>query len=290
LAADSIPLTEDSPLPESRDPYRKIAPGPDHWVAQYDEVLVEQALMRQTFLAATILRFPAVIGPGDYRRFQRWLQPMLRGARELRIHDGWARWRWTHGFAGDVAEAVVLAVTNSSSAGRIYNVGEFPTPTMAKQLAESARAARWPGRILEVPASALLETDRMQYDFTHHIVYGTNRIRSESGYKEVIPMTPRWRAFWKTRAYWIKIWRPSTAKPLPAWATGGRPPSAGAAAVAGASPSRARPHRPERPAALPAFCQRAAVRFRDDRGTRGSGEFQMAIRNRICASVIIRTA
>jgi nucleoside-diphosphate-sugar epimerase len=184
---DPIPLTEDSPLRESRYPYRKTAPGPDHWMAQYDKVLVERVLMRQKDPPATILRFPAVIGPGDYRRFQRWLQPMLRGARELRIQDGWARWRWTHGFAGDVAEAVVLAVTNPSSAGRIYNVGEFPTPTMAERLAELARAARWTGQILEVPASALLETDRMPYDFTHHIVYDTNRIRSELGYKEVIP-------------------------------------------------------------------------------------------------------
>jgi nucleoside-diphosphate-sugar epimerase len=96
---DPIPLTEDSPLRESRYAYRKTAPGPDHWMAQYDKILVEQVLIRQTDMQATILRFPAVIGPGDYRRFHRWLQPMLRGDRELRIQDGWARWRWTHGFA-----------------------------------------------------------------------------------------------------------------------------------------------------------------------------------------------
>jgi nucleoside-diphosphate-sugar epimerase len=82
---------------------------------------------------------------------------------------------------------VVLAVTNPSSAGRIYNVGEFQTPTMAERLADFARAARWPGRILEVPASALVETDRVPYDFVHHIIYDTSRIRSELGYKEVIP-------------------------------------------------------------------------------------------------------
>src|SRR6516164_8748894 len=103
---DPIPLSEDAPLRESRYPYRKMAPAPDHWMTQYDKVLVEQVVMNQTALPTCVLRFPAVLGPGDYRRFRRWLQPMLRGDAELRIQDGWAQWRWTHGFAEDVAQAV----------------------------------------------------------------------------------------------------------------------------------------------------------------------------------------
>jgi nucleoside-diphosphate-sugar epimerase len=183
---DPIPLTEDAPLRDSRYPYRKMAPNPDHWMVQYDKVLVEQVLMHQSDLPTCVLRFPAVLGPKEYRRFQRWLQPMLRGDMELRIHDRWAGWRWTHGFAEDVAEAVVLAATNSSSAGQIYNVGESHTPTMAERLAEFARIADWRGRVFEVPASELAETDRMPYDFAHHIVYDTSRIRTELGYKEVV--------------------------------------------------------------------------------------------------------
>ena len=166
-----------------------MAPNPDHWMMQYDKILVEQFLMRQTDLPVTILRFPAVVGPGDYRRFRRWIQPMRRGDLELCIQEGWAKWRWTHGFAEDVAEAVVLAVTNSASAGRIYNVGESETPTMAERLIEFARATAWTGRILEVPASELCESERMPHDFAHHVVYDTARIRTELGYKEVIPHT-----------------------------------------------------------------------------------------------------
>src|SRR5262249_7834088 len=158
-------------------PYRGMAPEPDHWMTHYDKVLVEQVLMRQTDLPSCILRFPAVTGPKDYRRFQRWLQPMLRGDAELRIQDGWAGWRWTHGFAEDVAEAIVLAVTNPVSAGRTYNVGELETPTMNERLAEFSRVAGWRGRIFEVPASELNEADRMLYDFSHHIAYDTSRIR-----------------------------------------------------------------------------------------------------------------
>ena len=183
---DPIPLTEDAPLRESRYPYRRAAPNPDHWMAQYDKVLVEQVLMHQSDLPTSVLRFPAVVGPKEYRRFQRWLQPMLRGDIELRIQDGWAKWRWTHGFAEDIAEAVVLAATNSSSAGRIYNVGESYTPTMRDRLAEFARVVGWRGRILEVLASELSEMDRMPHDFAHHLAYDTTRIRTELGYKEVV--------------------------------------------------------------------------------------------------------
>jgi nucleoside-diphosphate-sugar epimerase len=186
-SVDPIPLTENAPLRESRYPYRKLAPHPNHWMAQYDKVLVERVLTAQTDLPTSILRFPAVIGPNEHRRFHRWLEPMLRGDVEIRIQDGWAGWRWTHGLAEDVAEAVALAAVDPISAGRIYNVGESKTPTMSERLAGLARATAWRGRIREVPASELDETDRMPYDFAHHVATDTTRIRSELGYHEVIP-------------------------------------------------------------------------------------------------------
>lgn len=184
---DPMPLTEDSPLRESRYPYRDMAPSPDHWMVHYDKIPVEQVLMSQTDLPANILRFPAVLGPNEYRRFQRWLQPMVRGDAELLIQEDWAAWRWTHGFAEDVAEAVVLAVTNAAAAARIYNVGELHTPTMEERLADFARVAGWRGRIIKAPASELPEGDRMPQDFAHHLAYDTTRIRTELGYKEILP-------------------------------------------------------------------------------------------------------
>lgn len=184
---DPIPLTEDSPLRESRHPYRSCAATPDHWMMQYDKIPVENVLLRQADLPATILRFPAVIGPNKYRRFSRWLQPMLRGDAGLSIQDSWAAWRWTHGYAEDVAESVVLAVIDPAAAGHIYNVGERHTPTMRERLDEFARVAAWRGRIIEVPAEELPEADRMPLDFTHHLVYDTSRIRGELGYTELVP-------------------------------------------------------------------------------------------------------
>jgi len=67
------------------NPYRNKAPSQDHWMAHYDKILVEKILMGQKDLPTTILRFPAVVGPNEYRRFQRWLKPMLRGDAELLV-------------------------------------------------------------------------------------------------------------------------------------------------------------------------------------------------------------
>lgn len=182
---DPAPLTEEAPLRESRYPYLNAAPDKEHWMAKYDKILVEQVIMNQTYVPWTILRFPAVIGPGEYRRFSKWLQPMLREERELRVQAGWDGWRWTHGFAEDVAEGVVLSALHPSAANRVFNVGEPGTPTMMERLVEFARVADWHGEILTVPASELDEANRMAYDFDHHLAYDTSLIRSELGYKEV---------------------------------------------------------------------------------------------------------
>src|SRR6266700_395695 len=67
---DPLPITEDSPLRESRYPYRADPPrspdDPQHWMDLYDKILVEQIVMSEPEFPGTILRLPAVYGPGDY--------------------------------------------------------------------------------------------------------------------------------------------------------------------------------------------------------------------------------
>ena len=170
---DPTPLAEDAPLRESRYPY----PGGEN--ADYDKILVEDALRAQSELPVTILRYPAVYGPHDRHRFGGWLARMEKNPSELTIEEGFADWRWTHGFAEDVAEAVVLAATDGGAAGRIYNAGEAETPTWRERLEEWARVAGWSGRIVTGPAGEL--------DYSHHLSIDSGRIRRELGYKEVVP-------------------------------------------------------------------------------------------------------
>ena len=181
-----IPIPEDAPLRESRYPYRGAKGAPIDEAHEYDKVLVEAALRAQTGLPVTILRFPAVYGPKDSHRFRPWLQQM-EDSPELKIEHGYAGWRWTHGFAEDVAEAVVLAVTDDRAAGRTYNVGESSAPTWAERLEEWGRIADWRGRVVPVPAEELPENRRMPYDWSHHMAVDTSRICAELGYAEVIP-------------------------------------------------------------------------------------------------------
>jgi nucleoside-diphosphate-sugar epimerase len=181
-----LPLDEDAPLRESRYPYRNRT-GPVEIPDQYDKVLVEQTLREQNDLPVTILRFPAVFGPHDYHRFRPWVQKLVASNNEIKLQDDFARWRWTHGFVEDVAEAVVLATTQTAAAGRTYNVGEAVAPTWAGRLAEWGRVAGWRGRIVPVAADALPENERMAQDFSQHLAIDTTRIRRELGYAEVVP-------------------------------------------------------------------------------------------------------
>jgi nucleoside-diphosphate-sugar epimerase len=184
---DPIPLAEDAPLRESRYPYRNKTNTPLENSDAYDKILVERASCQFADLPVTILRFPAVYGPHDYHRFGPWIHQMDSGSTELKIQDTFAQWRWTHGYVENIAEAVILSVTNPRAAGRIFNVGESHTPTWYDRISEIGRLAGWKGRIALVPASKLPEAQRNPADFSHHLVIDSSRIRSELHFREVIP-------------------------------------------------------------------------------------------------------
>ena len=159
---DPAPLSEESPLRSNLFPYREAETTPEALAYYYDKILVERAALSEPLLPATILRFPKIYGPGDNQELA-----TVYGFRHR------PRWRWTHGYSANVAAAVALAVLDERASGRIYNVGEAHTPTMAERL------ARLPPRD-DVPISPLEAT------FDQPIVYDTSRIRHELGYSESI--------------------------------------------------------------------------------------------------------
>jgi nucleoside-diphosphate-sugar epimerase len=181
---DRTPIAEDGPLRESRYPYAGQATDENSWMRQYDKILVEQALLAQAELPVTILRYPAVHGPGDsYHRFRGWLRQM-EAQRDIGVQDTYGRWRWTHGYVENVAEAAALAATDRRAGSRVYNVGEAETPSMAERLEELGRAIGWGGRVLAVPVDELPPEQRMPLDFAHDLVMDSSRIRRELGFRE----------------------------------------------------------------------------------------------------------
>jgi nucleoside-diphosphate-sugar epimerase len=155
-------LNEDAPLRTVLYPYRARAKSPEDFEYSYEKILAERVLMSQTDLPATILRLPKVYGPG--------------GNADLATVYGFAHhpnWRWTHGYVENVAHAIVLAALDEREAGRIYNVGEAYTPTVAERLAHLPRS--------NVPLS-----QEPSLNFAQDIAYDTSRIRTELVYDEPV--------------------------------------------------------------------------------------------------------
>jgi nucleoside-diphosphate-sugar epimerase len=117
-------LSEDSPLRTTLYPYRERAASADAMEYWYEKILVERVVLSSPDLPGTVLRLPKVYGPGNNQELA-----------TIYSNRHQPNWRWTHGFVENVAAAVVLAAMSTQAAGRIYNVGEEHTPTVAERLA-----------------------------------------------------------------------------------------------------------------------------------------------------------
>lgn len=155
-------LTEDSPLREVLFPYRAQATSPDALEYWYEKILAERAGRSDPSLPCTILRLPKVYGPGGNEDLA-----------SIYLYRYRSDWRWTHGFVENAAAAIVLAATHSAAGGRVYNVGEANTPTMAE-------------RLMTLPLSSMEPAPESQFNFAQNIAYDTSRIRRELGYHETV--------------------------------------------------------------------------------------------------------
>ncbi len=155
-------LSEDSPLRTKLFPYRPQAASTDALEYWYEKILAERAVLSDPALSGTVLRLPKVYGPAGNED--------LATVYRYRNHPGW---RWTHGFVENVAAAIVLGATHPLAAGRVYNVGELYTPTIAERLAS-------------LPPSTIEPDLKCHFDFRQNMVYDTSRIRAELGYEEMV--------------------------------------------------------------------------------------------------------
>jgi len=180
-------LREDSPLRKNLYPYRKMAKGSEDWIYHYDKILVERAVTSDAKLPATILRLPAVYGPGDTRHaIAAHLKRMDDQRPTTLLDENQARWRWSHGYVENVAAAISLAITDDRAAGRIYNVGEQSVPTTAERVRTLAKLVGWPGEIVALPRELLPPHLQDDYHYAQDLAYDTSRIRKELGCEEII--------------------------------------------------------------------------------------------------------
>jgi nucleoside-diphosphate-sugar epimerase len=186
-APDAIPLTEDAPLRDVLYPYRAKAAGMDDPAYHYEKILVERVVMSEAQLPGTVLRLPAVYGPGDFQhRLFEYLKRMDDGRPLILLEEARARWRWTRGDVESVADAIALAVTDERATARIYNVGESDTLTEAEWVRCIGRAAGWTGEVVSVPKGMLPGWMVADFAREHHLAVDSSRIREELGYSEHI--------------------------------------------------------------------------------------------------------
>lgn len=179
---DHAPLSETAPLRESRYPYRGYQTS-FAYAHDYDKILVEQVVLGDRALPATVLRLPAVYGPDDTQhRVLQYLRRMDDGEDRILLAEGQASWRWTRAFVENVAAAIAFAVADRRGAGHIYNVGDEPTFTERDWVERIGHAAGWRGDVVALPLAQLPEELRQPMDWRYHLWTDTTALRSQLGY------------------------------------------------------------------------------------------------------------
>jgi nucleoside-diphosphate-sugar epimerase len=176
---DPVPLSEDAPLRSKLSIHGEA----------YEKIAVERIAQSDPKLLCTVLRYPAVYGPGDRKyRLSGWVGRMDDRRPVILIGKGQAAWRFTHGYVENVARALALAITTPRAAGRIYNVGE-QSPTPWAQWAHAVgKAAGWKGKVRVVPEEQLPAHLSERLEFRQDWVVDTSRIRHELNFEEHVPL------------------------------------------------------------------------------------------------------
>lgn len=158
----------------------------------------EQAIL-QAHPQGTVFRYPYVYGPHQLRP-REWsvIRRLLDGRREIILpHHGLSL--STHGWAGNLAHAVLLAVDRPDiAAGRIYNAGDLEQLTLGQIVQCIAATLGREMEIVPVPYEVAGASKAMVLTPLGHQLLDLTRIRTELGYCDVLPVrealarTVRW--------------------------------------------------------------------------------------------------
>ena len=188
-----VPITEDSQLRTHLRPY-----GPEHlkrmqgifsWLDdEYEKIEVERAVTNDPELPATVLRLPMVYGPGDpLHRLYPTVKRIDDNRSAILLEDGLARWSLPRGYVENVAAAVALAATSDRAKGRIYNVAEPALPELewTRLIGE---VAGWNGEVIALDRKETPAHLRQPYNTAQDWIVSSNRIRTELGFTEPVPI------------------------------------------------------------------------------------------------------
>lgn len=181
--------------PETTRPSGLPIPTPEDWPLVTDPnesrfaalVAAAEAAVLRHHPAATLFRYPYVYGPRQLVP-REWsvVRRVLDGRRTMVLING-GMGLLSHGYAENIAHAVMLAVDNPAvSAGKAYNCGDEVQLDL-RQFVEIAGDAL--GVKLEIASVPDTPSTRLAAlaPLTDHKLMDLHRIRSELGYRDVVP-------------------------------------------------------------------------------------------------------
>jgi nucleoside-diphosphate-sugar epimerase len=180
---DPVPLREDAPL------RAELSIHGD----EYEKRGVEDEVLGDPHLPGTVLRYPAIYGPGD-RRVSSYVQQMRADAPVIPLEDGQDTWRFARAYAANVARAAFLAVTNDGAAGEVFNVAEEYAHTEREWVERIAAVVGWHGSLVTLPTDEMPPRPFSGLDWRQDLVLDTTKIRVDLGYDEVVDPTAGLRA------------------------------------------------------------------------------------------------
>ena len=146
-----------------------------------------ERIVLESGIPSTVLRLPAVYGPGDLLgRWYPFLKRMKDGRPRIILGEKQAQWRFGNGYVENVAHAICLAVTKRSFENRVFNVSEKKTPTLKELVEGLACFTEWEGSVLVVPDQDLPEHLKSPGDCRQSLYLDSSRIRKELGFTEIV--------------------------------------------------------------------------------------------------------
>jgi nucleoside-diphosphate-sugar epimerase len=176
---EPVPVTEESPVRESRYPYRG-QPGAD---PDYDKLDLEPLCLER---GAAVLRLAMIYGEHDPQRREEFILRRVRAGRR-QIPAGPGTWLWTRCSVGDVASATLAALSASAAVGQIFNIGEPSARSMLGWARQILTAAGHDATLVQVPEEVLPADMWPTKDHQQHLLTDSRKAMGMLGWAPADP-------------------------------------------------------------------------------------------------------
>ena len=193
-----VPSSQPVPIPEDAPKRKQLHPYGEE--ARFDKILLEaealEAQERGDF-PVTILRWPALYGPRDTTpREWYYVRQALDGRRRIAVPDG-GQALFPRGYFANMAHTLALAVDHQATSSPVYNAADVTALSLRQIVEMIGQIMGHPWEIIPVPRESMPPAQQSQllpyscdpYDIEPHLLYDLTKIRTELGYRDLVPIT-----------------------------------------------------------------------------------------------------